>query len=320
MEAPSLPQIATAGSVAEKRERIASISAVLVAPPCNISRRQKLRSPLENSMHDPTYTKATPKAWTFYVHADCWDLVACRVANPTACATAFCNSLLTTYRDHITASPISTSQPRLSSGSPRLTTTPTPPGRNARRANMHQLDSFDGLAAELGLEHLPSIHEPISLEQLNLFSSTTAPTRRPLTHTHTTTTNNPDPFSTLPPELLHLLAEHTPTPTLLHLRIASRAVASVSGLASLPRSFWRSRFGPAFEMGFALPARVERELDWRGLYFLMGRGLRRYCGEVGGSRGERPLLARLAKRRFWWARLGKVVGLGVDGGLCESFV
>ncbi|KAH6617051.1 hypothetical protein F5144DRAFT_606566 [Chaetomium tenue] len=276
---------------------------------------------MERTMHDTTYTKTAPKTWTFHVHADCWDLVACRVSDPTVCATAFCKSLLTTHRDHTTASPIFTPQPRSPSGLPKSKTT-TSPGRNARRASMHQLDNFDGLAAELGLERLPSIHEPVSLEQLNLFSSTTAPTI-PLTHAHNTTTttttttntNPPDPFTTLPPELLHLLASHTPTPTLLHLRLASRAVASVTGLASLPRSFWHSRFGPAFEMGFALPARVERELDWRGLYFLLGRGLRRYCGEVVGLREERPLLARLAKRRFWWERLGRVVGMGGDGGV-----
>ena len=311
-------------------EITASISAVIVVPPRSAGRRRKLRSPMKTA-HDPTYTKATTKTWTFHVHADCWDLVACRVSDPTACATAFCRSLLTNHRDHLTPFPTSTPQPRSPCSLPWSKT--TTPGRNARRASMHRLESFDGLAAELGLDRLPSIHQPVALEQLGLFSytCTTAPTR-PLTHTHsntsnTATTNDPlttnDPFNTLPPELLHLLASHTPTPALLHLRLASRAVASTTGLADLPRGFWRSRFGPAFEMGFALPARAgqeERELDWRGVYFLMRRGLKAYCGAaavvvVVGLRVERPLLARLAKRRYWWERLGRVVVMAGEGEL-----
>ncbi|KAK3292517.1 uncharacterized protein B0H64DRAFT_435248 [Chaetomium fimeti] len=283
---------------ASERERTASISAILIAPPRSAGRRPKPPSSTEKTLHDSAYTKTTVRTWTFQVHADCWDLVACRVSDPTACATAFCKSLIANYRDHATPSRIPTPQTRPSSGPPRLT---TPPGRNPRRANMHRLESFDGLAAELGLARLPSVHEPASLEQLHLFSYTTAPAA-PLSADTTTNNKNNDPFTTLPPEILQLLASHTPTTDLLHLRLASRAVAHVSGLDGLPRSFWRSRFGPAFEMGFAQPARAGRDLDWRGMYFLVRRALRRYCGGGGGGVGlprvESPLLARLAKRRI----------------------
>lgn len=307
-----------------EREIIASISAVIAVPPRSAGGRRKLRSPMEKTTHDSTYIKTTTKTWTFHVHSDCWDLVACRVSDPTACATAFCKSLLANHRDHTIHFPTSTPHSRSSCPPPRSSTTPAP-GRNARRANMHQLESFDGLAAELGLDRLPSIHKPVSLEQLDLFSYTTTPTK-PLPHLPSNATTTNDPFTLLPPELLHLLACHTPTPSLLRLRLASRAVACATGLTDLPRRFWRSRFGLAFEMGFALPIRVgqdnreeERELDWRGVYFLLRGALGRYCSAdvvvVGGPRRvERPLLARLAKRRFWWERLGRVVVLTGEGG------
>ncbi|KAH6842794.1 hypothetical protein B0I37DRAFT_436576 [Chaetomium sp. MPI-CAGE-AT-0009] len=289
-----------------ERERTASISAILVAPPRSAGRRPKPSSSMEKAIHDSTYTRTATRTWTFQVHADCWDLVACRVSDPTACATAFCKSLITNYRPHTTLSP---PQPRPSNGPSRLT---TPSGRNPRRASMHRLESFDGLAAELGLAQLPSVHSPASLEELGL-SPCTHLTRAGI---GAAKPNNPntDPFNTLPPEIRQLIAEHTPTTDLLHLRLASRVVACVTGLDGLPRSFWRSRFGPAFEMGFALPVRAAAgDLDWRGMYFLLRRALRRYCAAVAVPRVESPLLERLAKRRYWWERLGRVVVMGGEG-------
>lgn len=64
-----------------------------------------------------------------------------------------------------------------------------------------------------------------------------------------------DIFTFLPPELLHPILTLLPTPSIASLRLASRAVASLTADAAtaLPRRFWRSRFGVSFEMGFALP-------------------------------------------------------------------
>lgn len=41
----------------------------------------------------------------------------------------------------------------------------------------------------------------------------------------------------------------------------------MSRTSSLPQSFWRSRFSPDFELGFALPADECGRPDWRSLYF-----------------------------------------------------
>ncbi|GKZ26394.1 hypothetical protein AbraIFM66951_003156 [Aspergillus brasiliensis] len=42
---------------------------------------------------------------------------------------------------------------------------------------------------------------------------------------------------------------------------------------SLPQGFWRSRFYPGFEMGFAFPLATGPDLDWRRAYFNMNRAL-----------------------------------------------
>ncbi|KAK4243320.1 hypothetical protein C7999DRAFT_18313 [Corynascus novoguineensis] len=245
----------------------------------------------------PVYDKAS-ESWTFHVHADCWELVSCRAPDPIACATAFCRLLISTDRCsdklyHVSRAYVS------ARGSARSA---TGNGRNSRRVSMRRLESFDGLEAELGLDHLPTVHEPVSLEQLGVYAP-------PLTRNIAWPSKAAkDPFSSLPTEIVQHIIEHTPTSDLLNLRLASRAVACISGPAHLPRSFWRSRFVPPFEMGFALAERVDERLDWRAMYFLLKRALRRQC--VVYPRMESPLLTRLAKRRFWWERLERVTQMG----------
>lgn len=57
------------------------------------------------------------------------------------------------------------------------------------------------------------------------------------------------------------------------LRLASKYVASKTDPASLPQSFWRSRFRADFEMGFALPIDTSANQNWRAAYFLLKNAL-----------------------------------------------
>ncbi|KAL2149329.1 hypothetical protein VTH82DRAFT_8677 [Thermothelomyces myriococcoides] len=242
------------------------------------------------------------RTWTFRVHADCWELVVGRAPDSVACATVFCQSVLSTDWCFDTSCPI----PRVH----ERTRKPACRGTKCRRVSMRQLESFDGLEAELGLDRLPKADNPMSLEQLgvqtwNLTSPTnTAAATTITTRNGLTKTTAGDPFFALPSEMLQLIIQHTPTSDLPSLRLASKAVAEVSHVADLPQAFWRSRFNPGFEMGFAMPRRSDADIDWRGMYFLIKRALARHCVVV--PRMERPLMARLAKRRYWWERLGRV--------------
>jgi hypothetical protein len=284
------------------RETTANISATVAEPGLGLARRVDKRrrsssatedtNPEHDTVRHPVYNKTT-KTWMFRVHADCWDLVACRVSDPTACATAWCKSLISTNWGFHDLAPVS-KPPQLPKG---LVGTTTPWGKNYRRISMQRLDSFDGLEAELGLDHLPTVHQPLSLSELGLHAHTAEPLSWPRKAT--------DPFAALPTEILQQVVEYTSTPDLVSLRLASGAVACVSRPANLPRSFWRSRFEPPFELGFVSPERAAADLDWRGMYFLVRRALLRHC--VVFPRMESPLLARLAKRRYWWERLRGVV-------------
>ncbi|KAK4153087.1 hypothetical protein C8A00DRAFT_34209 [Chaetomidium leptoderma] len=293
------------------RERTATISAAITdlgsSLPHSTGKRTKPSSTTEktrpklDAVGCPVYSKAT-KTWAFRVHADCWDLVACQVSDPIACATAWCESLISVNWGFNALSPV-IKTPKL----PKvLTGTTTPHGRNHRRVTMQQLESFDGLAAELGLDHLPTVHKPVSLSHLGLY----APKNdgAPIWPSKAN-----DLFSILPEEILQQIIEYTPTTDLVNLRLASRPITYASRLANLPRRFWRSRFTPPFEMGFASPERVDADLDWRGMYFLTRRALLRHC--VVFPRTESPLLARLAKRRYWWERLRRIAEMDEDWGL-----
>jgi hypothetical protein len=81
--------------------------------------------------------------------------------------------------------------------------------------------------------------------------------------------NSPgDFFTRLPGETRMAIITRLGSIDLCSLRLASRAMASISSPTHLPLSFWYSRFGPSFEMGFymggSLPAPSSR--DWRALY------------------------------------------------------
>lgn len=279
---------------------IASISGAFAVSrhtmPCGAIRRTKPSSCSEKpgfGVVFPVFIEART-VWTFNVHAECWDLVSCRVSDQTACATVWCKALISlNWETHPFLSGFKTVE------SPRLLVTAKPPcGKNYRRLSLQRLTSFDGLARELGLNRLPTVHETIPLKQLGLCAPNHESLIRPRKGT--------DAFSKLPEEILQQIIQFMPTLDLLRLRLASRPAAYVSRLAALPRSFWLSRFTPPFEMGFALPEHQDPDLDWRALYFLIRRALRRDV--IALPRAE-SFLARLAKRRHWWERLGEIVEL-----------
>ena len=77
-----------------------------------------------------------------------------------------------------------------------------------------------------------------------------------------------DGFSKLPAEVVYLLLTGLLSDDVCRLRLASRSVASKSHRDALPQSFWRTRFFPDHEMGFALPIHSEERFhDWRHFYF-----------------------------------------------------
>ncbi|GAB1316020.1 hypothetical protein MFIFM68171_06230 [Madurella fahalii] len=243
---------------------------------------------------EPAEEPSRLPTWTFRVHAECWDLVSCRVSDPAACATVWCKALISLNWNlyPLLSGPRIPETPRL------LMTTKPPCGKNYRRLSLQQLPSFEGLAAELGLSHIPTFQKAISLDQLGLYAPSHESLVRPGQGT--------DVFAKLPEEILQQIIRFTPTLGLLSLRLASRPAAYVSRMAALPRSFWLSRFTPPFEMGFALPERHDPDLDWRALYFLIRRALRQNV--IALPRAD-SFLARLAKRRHWWERLGEIAEL-----------
>jgi hypothetical protein len=266
---------------------------------------------MEKINRDPVssvYNEAT-RTWAFHVHADCWELVACRVSDPIACATTWCKALISlNWNLGLFPSGSKTSE------SPSLVMAATTPSKkNYRRLSLQRLDTFDGLSAELGLDHLPTVYEPVTLEGLGLFTLN----RECLTRT----SKGNDVFAALPDEILQQIIQCTPTTDLLNLRLASRRIAHTSRLATLPRGFWFSRFLPPFEMGFALAEQFDRNLDWRALYFLIRRAMRR--DTIALPRAD-SCLARLAKRRHWWERLREIPELysvwGAAGGTLEGIL
>lgn len=129
-----------------------------------------------------------------------------------------------------------------------------------------------------------------------------------------------DIFTFLPPELLHPILTLLPTPSIASLRLASRAVASLTADAAtaLPRRFWRSRFGVSFEMGFALPldcsfpsfsslsfftgGLVDKgdenmDRDWQSLYFGLKKAMDNfhYSPSQPPSPSTPPKLIKLSK-------------------------
>lgn len=101
-----------------------------------------------------------------------------------------------------------------------------------------------------------------------------------------------DCFSTLPPEVVQLVANWLSSVDLCNLRLASRSSALLTRPSLLPQSFWRTRFEADREMGFMgclepcpLPG---HGTDWRELYYNIREGLRNRS-ETGHLRSRRRI-------------------------------
>ncbi|KAF2496168.1 hypothetical protein BU16DRAFT_561002 [Lophium mytilinum] len=79
-----------------------------------------------------------------------------------------------------------------------------------------------------------------------------------------TTSDSSDAFYHLPPELLHMILLLLPSKDVCALRLASPSVANSTRPQELPQAFWRSKFLPESEMGFAYPEGDIRpfEINW----------------------------------------------------------
>ncbi|PWY81763.1 hypothetical protein BO94DRAFT_587470 [Aspergillus sclerotioniger CBS 115572] len=82
-----------------------------------------------------------------------------------------------------------------------------------------------------------------------------------------------DIFARLPVEVLVTVLTYLPSSSVACLRLASRSVACATNPTSLPQHFWKSRFLPSFEMGFALPTDTNGRQDWRDTYFTIKAAL-----------------------------------------------
>jgi hypothetical protein len=98
-----------------------------------------------------------------------------------------------------------------------------------------------------------------------------SPTREAPEGFRSTLSNATDCFERIPSELVFLILRNLKSDDVCKLRLCSRYVASISGVRSLPQSFWATRFGDEFEMGFFLVGQnvsdaKEETTDWRELY------------------------------------------------------
>jgi hypothetical protein len=124
-------------------------------------------------------------------------------------------------------------------------------------------------------------------------------------------------LSALPIEVLFLILSLLPSANIQQLRSASRHIALITGPASLPQSFWRSRFSADFEMGFAAPNKVVGNQNWRDAYFT----LKHVLGDPSNS-----ISARARNRRRIWKLAGinsallaqLTVGIRLRGDLCTE--
>ncbi|KAK1836636.1 hypothetical protein QBC39DRAFT_407506 [Podospora conica] len=130
--------------------------------------------------------------------------------------------------------------------------------RYPRGVSTQRPETFDALALDLGVGTNNTVSEMVKPEDYRLVFPLRPPHSNPSAAPVWSLELSPPPedvFSFLPPELLHPILTLLPTKSIASLRLASRAVASLTADAAtaLPRRFWRSRFGVSFEMGFALP-------------------------------------------------------------------
>ncbi|KAF2435052.1 hypothetical protein EJ08DRAFT_656697 [Tothia fuscella] len=112
--------------------------------------------------------------------------------------------------------------------------------------------------------------------------------------------NLSDIFAQIPHEIILLILTFLPSKDVCELRLSSRPVAAITGREQLPQSFWMSRFGRCFEMGFVFSCCLPPDMrsDWRNLYYTAKAALS----------GDNAMPNFKNKRRIWRA-LNQISGI-----------
>jgi F-box domain len=106
--------------------------------------------------------------------------------------------------------------------------------------------------------------------------------------------NAPDPFWAVPDELISEIFSHLSSVDVLNLRLASAKVA----LVGLSATFWKSRFLPHHELGFARSLHRPETCTWKSWYLL-----------VKGQCKRGPRRRNLMNRKRIWLLAGHLVEL-----------
>ncbi|KAI9035917.1 F-box domain protein [Aspergillus affinis] len=223
--------------------------------------------------------QAGAKVW-FFAHARCWDILAQRLS-----------AGLSDIRTTSLANLMFYDQPHTLHLGTRLET-----GIRFETGIIGLLYRFYELEDVADVKYDISVAEPSQPENLSqLLPSGTKKTYPPRAYAipFQGPFGSQDAFRCLPVEIIHTLLAMLPCADIKNLRAASRSVASASHPAEFPQQFWRSRFSPELEMGFALPKDTTGILDWRTAYSAVKNAI----NDPKGS-------PHLKNRRRIWERVG----------------
>ncbi|PWY71256.1 hypothetical protein BO83DRAFT_417870 [Aspergillus eucalypticola CBS 122712] len=253
----------------------------IVAPPC--AEESFTHSSASLQTHVPFFDRGTGH-WTFPFHAICWKILLERVPEATSDIFRTCTTLhgllYCTVWDRF-------SFPRPGHDFGDAVQSQKPVGNPVR----NMLDK--------GYTHLladPS--RQAALKDFPFLDSDCDPYPRVMRQRDKDNHHyGGDAFSNLPLEVIYMVLTYLRSAGLNNLRLASRSISSVTQPQSLPQNFWKSRFSPSFEMGYALPIESGSFLNWRDIYFKIKRA-------VGHSQCSDGLKNR---HRIW-----KIVSLNAD--------
>ncbi|GMG34658.1 unnamed protein product [Aspergillus oryzae] len=206
------------------------------------------------------YYEGSQLPWSFFFHATCWDILLQRVpeglSDLSRFSSIFHNVLYcTTWSRHRYVRP----------------------GHDFGGSIQFQKPAGDPIRKIIAEGYSYLLAEPLQPQNMaeilricgghKVF---TVPTRAPIIRS---SQGSRDIFSRLPLEVLYMIIELLPSSDIGRLRLASTSTAHVTRPTSLPQRFWRSRFRPDFEMGFAMPIEATIDEDWRKAYFAIRHAL-----------------------------------------------
>ncbi|KAJ9288696.1 hypothetical protein DTO021C3_3725 [Paecilomyces variotii] len=181
-------------------------------------------------------------AWTFIFHAACWEImcerVSCSLADEGQLASLLFYMLYCTYWNE---------KNRIR------------PGHDFGGAADFQNSPRDPLQDMINKGHCYFAVDPSRFASIDDILHYLGPVYTAPKHHNkaiTSTEVSFDIFAKLPMEIIHLILTWMPSNDIQNLRLASRSVSIRSSIRTLSQFFWRSRFSPDFEMGFALPTHL----------------------------------------------------------------